>query len=187
MKEVNYVTGNDYKFSEAVHQLKKHNIKPKQIKLDIDEIQEQGKLVAIDKARKAYEITKKPILVNDASWEIPALNGFPGPYMKDVQDWFSTKDFINLMRDQEDRTVLIIEYLVYKDANTEHVIEHIYKGKIVEPRGGDKVKANSIEKVAEFNGKTLAEHHDSGKLVHNFDSGHSLWDVFAEWYNNFSG
>ena len=59
-------------------------------KLDIEEIQNpDGKKVAMHKAKQAFNILKKPVVVTDTFWCIPALNGFPGPYMKDVDIWFS--------------------------------------------------------------------------------------------------
>lgn len=57
------------------------NFQPKEI--EIEEIQSYSiEKIAIDKARKAYATIKNPLFVNDHGWGITALNGFPGAYMK---------------------------------------------------------------------------------------------------------
>lgn len=41
------------------------------------------------KVKKAYEIFQHPVLVDDVSVDMEALNGFPGPYMKDFWNHFT--------------------------------------------------------------------------------------------------
>ena len=52
-------------------------------KLDIPEIQTLNqKEVAIDKARKAYEILKQPLIVDDSGFFVNKYNNFPGVLTK---------------------------------------------------------------------------------------------------------
>ena len=51
----------------------------------MDEIQHHDPLKITEaKVKSAYEKAGQPVVVNDSSWEIPVLGGFPGGYMKDV-------------------------------------------------------------------------------------------------------
>lgn len=55
--------------------------------LDLAEIQSMNlQEVAMAKARSAYERIGKPLIVDDVSFEVEALNGFPGPLIK----WWET-------------------------------------------------------------------------------------------------
>ncbi len=51
--------------------------------LDLAEIQSMNlEEVAIAKAQDAYQKIHKPLIVDDVSFEVEALNGFPGPLIK---------------------------------------------------------------------------------------------------------
>lgn len=90
-----------------------------QKQVEIDEIQSTNpNAISIDKAEKAYNIVKKPLVVTDTFWRIPALNGFPGAYMKDVANWFSSEDFLWILEKKENRQIFFSEIITYKDAET---------------------------------------------------------------------
>ena len=85
MKQITFVTGNSRKFEEASSVLQQYGVTVEQLQLDIDEIQHHDPLeITKAKACAAYQKAGRPVVVNDTSWKIPALNGFPGGYMKDV-------------------------------------------------------------------------------------------------------
>lgn len=133
---------------------------------------------SIDKAEKAYNLIKKPLVVTDTFWRIPALNGFPGAYMKDVANWFSSEDFLSLMEKKENRQIFFSENITYKDADTIKQFSQEYEGIIVtEPKG----KGNSIENVAEFEGFTLGERHEQGGYSHKPED--YVWNDFVKWIN----
>lgn len=151
---------------------------------DIDEIQSHNaSKIAIAKAEAAYAQLKKPLVVNDHFWSINALNGFPGGYMKDVQAWFEAGDFINLMKNKSDKSVVMTEYVVYFDGKTLKQFNVQFPGRIIdEERGGGRV---SFERVVVYDGtdKTIAEHIDAGE--HARDIHVSAWHMFGEWYKGF--
>lgn len=75
-----FVTGNISKMQEASKVLKcelsQSNINlPELQSLDVEE-------VCIDKVKRAYEITKAPVIVEDTGLYIHKLNGFPGALIK---------------------------------------------------------------------------------------------------------
>ena len=53
------------------------------LSIDLDELQGQPDFIAIKKVKTASAITKQACLVEDVSLCFNALNGLPGPYIKD--------------------------------------------------------------------------------------------------------
>lgn len=178
MKEILFVTGNDRKLAEAQAGCKDFGITVKQLIVAIDEIQSHDPLeISKRKAEDAYTAAQSPVVITDTSWEIPALNGFPGGYMKDVAAWFTADDFVNLVRTKEDREISFTETIVYKDAEKTKIFTKKYIGHISDvPRGN----GNSVEQITEFEGKTIAEKHDLGEFSH--DPKDYIWYEFAQWY-----
>lgn len=62
---------------------------------EIIEIQGNIEEVANDKAIRAFQIFKKPVIVDDESLNIVELNGFPGPYLKDFQNSLRNEGMYN--------------------------------------------------------------------------------------------
>ena len=67
-------------------------------------------------AVEAYNALQSPLVVTDDSWIIPGLNGFPGPYMKQVNDWFTPDDWLHLTSGLADRRVILRQIIVYQDS-----------------------------------------------------------------------
>ena len=61
----------------------------------------------------ASQRLNSPVVVTDAGYNIEALNGFPGPFIKYVNEWFSAEDYLNLMRDKLNRRVVARDCLAY--------------------------------------------------------------------------
>lgn len=117
MQTVLYATGNAIKFQLAQKVCGDLGVELIQTKLDIPEIQaETGEPVARDKAQKAFEQLGQPVIISDDNWNIPALGGFPGPYMKSVNEWFSAKDWLRLTTALTDRRIVLRQIAVYQDA-----------------------------------------------------------------------
>lgn len=148
--------------------------------LDIDEIQDHDPIkITKKKAKDAYSQIKAPLIVNDAFWSIPALNGFTGGYMKDITEWFDAQDFINLMRDKRDKSILITDCIVYVDEDGMKVFSKKISCEFtLQPKG----EGNSIEKVVVLNGKTLAEYHGDGELSEKPNE--LIYYEFAKWYSH---
>ena len=180
MKEIIFVTGNTRKLGEARSSCDLFGIQIIQQALLIDEIQSHDpSVIALQKAGKAYEMLKQPLVINDGYWAIPALNNFPGGYMKDIAQWFTPDDFLSLMKDKMDRSIIITESIIYQDEKAVKVFTKEFRGFFSnEPRG----HGNSIEQVAVFNGLTLAEHHDQGQFSEKPED--QLWYEFAQWFKD---
>ena len=117
-QHITFVTGNSRKVEEATAVLAEYAIDVTPLALELDEIQHHDPLkITETKARAAYQAAGRPIVVNDSNWEVPALGGFPGGYMKDIAIWFRPEDFLALMRDKADRRVILHDVVVYYDGN----------------------------------------------------------------------
>ena len=98
--------------------------------------------------------------------------------MKYIANWFSSEDFLNLMKNKSDRRVSFTESITYKDSKQVKIFSKEYWGKIViKPRG----IGNSIENVAEFEGFTLGERRAQGGYSHKPED--YIWYDFAKWYS----
>jgi non-canonical purine NTP pyrophosphatase (RdgB/HAM1 family) len=181
--KIKYVTGNQVKINFAKKQLDKYNIEIEQVRLEIDEIQSEDKFaVAIDKAKKAYEILKSPLFVTDTFWEISALNGFPGAFMKYINKWFSSEDFLALMKNKEDRTIITNDSIVYIDENGIEKFTDIAIGEIADEIYKNKTTNDSIDNLVKFNGKYLTEHHKENYM--NFPKQNKAWEQFINFLKN---
>lgn len=178
MKQIIFSTGNRMKLGQATTSCALFGVEIIHKKLDIDEMQSHDPMkIAINKAREAYRQVDRPLIINDTFWAIPALSGFPGGYMKDVAQWFSSEDFIKLMQGKDDRSVLITDCIIYKDDKIEKTIKKEFWGEIAdEPRGN----GNSIENVAVFGGMTLAENNELNGTTLGTDE--NIWSEFSKWY-----
>lgn len=182
MKQVILSTGNKIKLREAIEACRPFDINVIHENLDIEEIQSHEPLkISIHKAKTAYDLLLKPVVINDSFWEIPALNGFPGGYAKDIKDWFIADDFINLMKDKTDRRISLTECVVYQDSDTTKSITKVYWGEIAKQPSGT---GNSFEQVMVFNGMTLGEYRRIGKLVYEPED--YIWNDFAEWFSSYN-
>ena len=184
--ELIFVTGNALKFSMAQHMCSKHGITLVQNVADIDEIQgEDSELIARDKAQKAYDLVGKPVVISDDSWAFSGINGFPGPYMKSVNQWFTAKDFVNLTRDLTDRQVILSQYLVYKDEHETVLFQKDIRGTLLkEARGNYRSALLQVVALDSDDGKSMAEIYDADQAhtPERLAKHPEAWTELAEWY-----
>ena len=174
-----FITTNQNKIVTANRLLEPFGITVEGLKIDgiiepqTEDIVEISKI----KAQQAYEKVQKPLLVSDGSWMIPALNGFPGPYMAYVNKWFTSQDFLNLMKEKENKEIILRECVTYIDKDQTKTFISDTKGFFVEKESG---KATPVEQVISFreDGKTTAQCDNEGILrIPQSD----LWNKVGEW------
>lgn len=173
-----FATRNVRKLGEATLGCQPFGVTIEQADVVFQEIQSKDPVeIALHKSRQAFDQLGKPVVVADTFWAIPALNGFPGAYMKEVTRWFGPRDFINLLRPYEDKRLCFTETVVYRDAGQHRIFSGEYWGVVTAtPRG----QGLAIEQVAEFNGQTIAERRNRGHYSH--DPQDFIWSEFAAWY-----
>ncbi len=182
-----FATGNQEKIQLAESAIKGSDITIKPANLEIEEIQgEDPEVIVRAKAEAAYKILETPVIVSDDSWSIRALNGFPGPYMKSINYWFTAKDFLRLMEGIEDRHIEINQFLAYTDGNVIKVFRQDIPGNIIHtPRGVNSRSPNmEVIELDSDNGKTIAEVFEGGneEIAKRFENIPNIWNKFIAWH-----
>jgi XTP/dITP diphosphohydrolase len=173
-----FATRNARKLGEATLGCRMFGVSIEQAHAVFQEIQSKDPVeIALHKSLQAFDQLREPVVVADTFWTIPALNGFPGAYMKEVTRWFDPKDFINLLLPYRDKRLSFTETVVYRDDDRHRIFSERYWGVLSPtPRG----QGIAIEQVAEFNGQTIAERRNQGHYSHEPQD--FIWSEFAKWY-----
>ena len=129
MREIYFVSNNLNKYSEIESMLndKIIDLDLKFCKQYIIEIQDEKiENIAMEKAKSAYNIVKKPILIEDDGLFINSLKGFPGQYSKFIFKSIGNKGIIRLLKGSSDRSAFFKSIFVYNDG----IIAKVFYGKI---------------------------------------------------------
>lgn len=151
--------------------------------LEIEEIQSLDRSkVAERKARDYYEVLRKPILVEDVSLEIEALNNLPGTYVNDFSKALGNDGICKLLEKEDKRDAVAYTTLVFIDTKgRSHEFVGETKGKIaITPRGTDGFGWDPIF-VPEGSDKTFAEIKSEEK--NKFSMRAKAFEKFKEWLN----
>ena len=129
MNEIYFVSHNIYKYSE-IKSIVNNRITDLHLnfcKRNITEIQDQKiEKIAIEKAKLAYNIVKKPIIIEDDGLFINSLNGFPGQYSSYVLKSIGNRGIIRLLKGYRDRSAFFKSIFVYSNG----IVVKIFYGKI---------------------------------------------------------
>ena len=120
-------------------------------KLPLEELQSDSleKLVE-HKAQQAFVQLQRPVFVQDAGWSIPALKGFPGPFMKYMNQWLEPEDFLNLMQSKENKTVNLVDYFGCVDTDGKVVIyKAVFPARFLDTPTGE---GSSIDRIVALEG-----------------------------------
>jgi len=182
---ITFVTGNKDKYQDAATILKKYGFLVEQHKLEIVELQDvDGESIARHKAEQAYDQLEVPLFVNDTIWMVPALNNFPGAFMKYTNDCFTPNDWLRLMKDVKDRRVVMREILVYKDGKSEKLMYKDVVGVFLEDADGkDGVSSDKVISFSE-DGISIAKARDAGNITTASKKGATSYDLLGEWLCN---
>jgi len=122
MQNIIFITGNEYKFEQAKEALKDTGIILTRQKLDTPEIQStKVEEVAAYSSKWASQKLNQAVVLSDASYSFEALNGFPGPYIKYINQWFTAQDFLNLMAGKTNRKIVVTQCLSYCEPGEEPI------------------------------------------------------------------
>lgn len=178
-----FVTGNARKARDLQLAFDVYGLKIEQLKLPVDEIQSTDATdIAVKKAKHAYALARRPVVVNDVFWNILALRGFPGAYMNEVARWFSADDWLSLMADKQDRTVCLTDTLAYYDGTRVKTFAQDMVGTLAtEPRGKSGSPFDQLL-ILQGQTKTVAEIEDE-QQASSFDIAASNLAEFAKWFN----
>ena len=128
------VTSNPMKFRELSSKLDEF-FDCEQAVLDEPEIQGTSEEILNHKVKKAYELFKQPLLVDDVSVHFDELGGFPGPYMKDFFKHLTPYEIGHKFAGSRIKTVCRLA--LCRGENDVLVAEGIMCGDIVAPKTED--------------------------------------------------
>jgi len=126
------------------------------IPLEIPELRSDNvEVISRQKAQYAYNQLHTPLIVDDTSFSIDVLKGFPGPYAAFVLDSIGNTGILKLMKDVENRNAHFTTVIAFAD---EYGIRHFsgtIHGRIIPvPRGNG---GFGYDPIFEVEGQTLAE------------------------------
>jgi inosine triphosphate pyrophosphatase len=156
-KQPIFITGNQNKANYLARIL---GVELEHHKLDLDEIQSIDPLEVIEhKVKQAYEILKKPVLVEDTSLFFNALGSLPGPFVK----FFVTAEdgqnkMCRLLDGFDDRSAYASAVYAYYDGTEMRTFVGRLNGMIAaSPRGGGGYGWDGVFEPEGYGGKTRAE------------------------------
>lgn len=174
-----YITSNGEKITVANKYLNPLGVTVEQKDIEFIEMQSDDiKEIAGYKAKQAFDKLQHPVIVSDVAWYISALNGFPGPFMKQINAWFSEDDILNLMKNKPNRDVIYKDVFCYKDATDEKFFIGEIKGRVLEePQGTGKTSWTLFSFSS--TGKSIAQCWAEG-LPPADD--YKVWEEIAEYF-----
>lgn len=137
-KRVIFVTGNEKKLRE-VRQMMGDDLQIEAKSIDLPEYQGDVMEIASKKCQAAYDIVKKPVIVEDVGLCFNALGGMPGPYVKWFLQSIGAEGLHRLLAGFDDKSGYAQCVFAYYDGSTmaEPVLfDGRCHGTIVPPTGG---------------------------------------------------
>lgn len=161
MKEITFITGNERKVIELnrilgtdfTHQ-----------KVDVPEIQSLDlEEVVTEKAKAAYAIVGKPVVVEDTALIFHALGKLPGTFIKFFAEELNYEGLCNLLHDKKDRSATVKACVALYDGENMKVFKGACDGTIAyTPHDGEGFGFDCIF-IPEGYGKTWSEMDNSVK------------------------
>ena len=161
-----FITSNHSKFASLQKLLQPLGVDLRQLDYDFDEgrrldIQTIAKS-KLSQAKKAFP--DKRLVVDDRGFFIPALKGFPGPFVKLLLNSFSYPGIIKLMKGEADRRAIFSFAVGYFDGEKDHIFVANEEGFITDEPRGDNLHGWTellyIYGHPSFPGRSLAELND---------------------------
>ena len=161
-----FITSNQRKFTSLQKLLQPLGINLQRLDYDFNEgrgldIQTIARS-KLAQAKKAFP--GKRLIVDDRGFFIPALKGFPGPFVKLLLDSFSYPGIIKLMQGETDRRAIFSFAVGYFDGEKDHIFVADEEGFIIDEPRGDNLHGWTellyIYGHPSFPGRSLAELND---------------------------
>lgn len=136
MTKIFLVTGNPNKLEEWRRQLPP-DIEIDSVDVDLPEIQSiNPEEIMADKARRAFEATGKPVVVEDVTAGLVKLGGLPGPFIKFFIKTLGN-DVLFQLAGKEGEPAVVSCSIAYYDGRDLMTVRGDVEGKIVAPRGNN--------------------------------------------------
>ena len=192
MKTIYFATSNTGKALSLQARFDPTKVKIKQISLDIIEPQaDTCQEISIVKAKQAYAKLHKPVIVDDSAFHIPALNGFPGPYVKYILGTLGGRGILTTASEISNRHAYFESSLTYISSNETY---RTFSGKSTPGVLSDEfVPGNNPESWSEL-WNIVIPYGSSKALIHFTNeemialkkelNQRDIYAEFAQWINN---
>lgn len=180
--KIYFITGNQTKVQIANDILKKYDIDVIQEKIETPEIQAfDGKEVCEYSVKYANMLLKKPVVKTDVSYSIESLNGFPGPFVKYINKWLTAEQILEMLKDVENRKMLITEYLSYCDEKGDIKTFSVEIPCEIAKEIKNNEKGSAFDKITIREGTNVPQNIlDDDVLLALFNKQIIVWDKLAE-------
>lgn len=152
MNEIIMVTGNMGKLRICNDIFKKYNLKLKNEKMETPEIQSYD-VADVSKYSALYAAQKlgKAVIKSDVGYYIESLGGFPGPFLRYINEMLTSEDVIRMMKGINNRKIILKECLTYAEPNgfTKQFINEEIASVALNPEG----KGTTFDRIVIFNGE----------------------------------
>lgn len=167
MKQIYFITTNDYKFQRFTESAKLTGFDVQQLKEEIPEIQaENNRQVAEYSAKWAADKFQRPVLKEDVGVYIAAYKGFPGPYLSQVEKQLETEGFLRLLTNIADRSAYWEYAIAYCEPGKEPVSFYTqHKGSYATEARGQSGWYTDKLFIPEGQSKTVAELLDASEYI----------------------
>lgn len=129
-----FVTGSADKLREAERIL---GFPPASFRLDLPELQSLDlREILRAKVKAAYTQLRRPVVVEDVSFELVALNGFPGPMVKWMLEALGAEGLARVAHTLGDPRARAICGIAFHDGERTHFVEGRTEGVLVATRRG---------------------------------------------------
>jgi XTP/dITP diphosphohydrolase len=128
---VTFVSSNRNKFVEVEAILSEFGIKAEYVKAELAELQSDSlEAIAREKAKSAYAIVQRPVIVEDDGLYVESLKGFPGPYSSFVFKTIGSEGILKLLSGSSGRTASFRSVIAYFDGDRVLIAEGVAEGTI---------------------------------------------------------
>ncbi|MBI2011575.1 non-canonical purine NTP pyrophosphatase [Candidatus Daviesbacteria bacterium] len=136
IKDLTFVTGNKGKLKQFKDYLR---FPIKHAHLNLDEIQSMDlEKIVEHKLIQGYNQVRQPVLVDDASLNIEALNGFPGPFFKWLLDAIGLEGICSLMKNYTNKNISGVVLIGFFDGKKKKIFKGKVKGQVADVPKGDR-------------------------------------------------
>ncbi len=173
---ITVVTGNPNKMKE-IKVLAPPDMEFSAREIDLDEIQSLDlQKIVEDKVKRAYEIVKSAVIIEDVSAGLDDLAGLPGPFYKFFRKELGDTILVKLAKISSDK-VTIRCLAAYYDGSNLIVGEGLIRGKVVEPRGTNGFGFDPVV-IPDGQTRTMAEMtpEEKRKISHRGKAYHNLFE-----------
>lgn len=131
--KVTFASTNKNKYREVQSILAEYGVAADLAKVSPVEIQSDSLAeIAKEKAKSAYLMVARPVIVEDDGLFIKSLNGFPGPYSSYVFKSIGNSGILKLLDGSRDRRASFHSLIAFYDGSNLSVSEGVVEGRISE-------------------------------------------------------